>query len=134
MARPRNPSDTPDGDPPEESGLVGATAASVVEVRDEDGDLAALQIVLGDGAALLCTVWTDWSLRIDRRPDAALPDYLWPPEAYTRRPIAGGGRRIVSVRPESDEAGEPTGLEIEFEGGGRIVARSVGGELSLVTS
>ncbi len=90
--------------------------------------------MLGDGSALLCTVWTDWSLRTDRRRDAALPDYLWPPEAYTRRPIAGAGRRIVSMRPETDEAGEPIGLEIEFEGGGLITARSVGGELCLATS
>ncbi|GAB7048199.1 hypothetical protein [Catenuloplanes indicus] len=115
----------------DEFGLVGAMAEAVVEVRDEDGDLAALQIVLEDGSALLCTVWTDWSLRTDRRPDAALPDYLWPPESYTRQPVTGGGRRIVALRPETDEAGERFGLEVEFEGGHRIAARSVGGELAL---
>ncbi|MDP9799607.1 hypothetical protein J2S43_008119 [Catenuloplanes nepalensis] len=106
-------------------------AESVIEVLDEDGDLAALQIVLDDGSALVCTVWTDWSLRTDRRPDAALPDYLWPPESYTCRPLTGGGRRIVALRPETDEAGERSGLEVEFEGGHRITARSVGGDLVL---
>ncbi|GAB7040160.1 MULTISPECIES: hypothetical protein [Catenuloplanes] len=113
--------------------LAGAVAESVVEVRDEDGDLAALQIVFDDGSALLCTVWTDWSLRTDRRPDATLPDYLWPPESYTRRPVTGGGRRVVALRPETDEAGEQSGLEVEFEGGRRLTARSVGGELAVVT-
>ncbi|QKV73349.1 hypothetical protein [Amycolatopsis sp. Hca4] len=107
---------------------------AVLEIIDDDGEAEALQIALLDGTSVVCTVWTDWSLRVERRPDTELPDYLWPVDAYSRRPIVPdipeGGLEVRSLVTSADEAGTPVAADLELDGY-RISARSWGGRIVL---
>ena len=106
----------------------------MAEIADGDGNAVALQIVFVDGSSLVCTVWTDWSLRIEHRGDAEIPDYFWPTSDYSLRPlvpeIPANGLPIVSVIPELDEVGVTIGVEVELDGH-RVTATSFGGEIAI---
>ncbi|MEV5767662.1 hypothetical protein AB0L34_24270 [Micromonospora sp. NPDC052213] len=104
------------------------------ELVDGDGRPAALQIGLTDGSSVVCTVWTDWSLLLEWRPDSGVPDYLWPPEAFSREPLVAdipeGGIEVISIALENDEVGIPVQARIELEGC-VLDVQSIGGEIDV---
>ncbi|WP_328449781.1 hypothetical protein [Amycolatopsis sp. NBC_00438] len=108
---------------------VGLGVASVSEIFHRNGEAAALQVILVDGSSLVWVVWTDWSLRVERRSESGIPDYLWPEADYVRREVAGGGELAISRYHESfDKAGIRIGAELEV--GDRVIRlRSSGGDL-----
>jgi len=114
--------------------ISGFRVSAVLEIVDDEGKPAALQIALTDGSSVVCTVWTDWSLVVERRPDTEIPDYLWPMQDYSRRSIVGdipeGGLEVVSLVISADELGVQTGVTVEIAGY-RLSARSIGGEIVL---
>ncbi|QUQ68670.1 hypothetical protein JJ691_64170 [Kutzneria sp. CA-103260] len=115
--------------------LVGLKASVVSTIVDDEDDVAALQIGLVVGAFAVFTVWTDWTLRVERRADDEIPDYRWPADGYRRVPllpdIPERGVEIVSVEVETDDSGARVGVRIEFPEQW-ISVRSFGGELALV--
>ena len=114
--------------------ISGRRASAVSEIVSPDGQAVALQVAFADGSSLLCTVWTDWSLVFEQRADQGLPDYFWPVEDHSVRPIVrdipAGGLEIVSVEVSVDEVGTTMGVAIELDGH-LVAVRSFGGELEL---
>ena len=118
-------------DPREAIGLVGMAAWEIVY---EEDDVAALQIPLVDQTSLVFTVWTDWTLIIERRADIQIPDYCWPPEKFSQRNILAdmpaSGLKITSLELDFNEKGEPVRADISI-GPHRISARMFGGDLQV---
>jgi len=116
--------------------IVGLTAVSVMEIIDGEDQAAALQVIFADSSSVVCTVWTDWTLFIDRRSDAEIPDYFWPPEKHFRQLLIStppGGAKISSATPMIDEVGETVGVDLKI-GHQMVAARSLGGEIVITTS
>ncbi|MEU6236510.1 hypothetical protein [Kitasatospora sp. NPDC047058] len=114
--------------------IGGLRAREVFEVVDAEGVVEALQIVFLDNSSVVFTVWTDWSLLVDKRSDQEIPDYLWPGEEYTQRSIGldipENGLMILSVTSTVDEVGVVMGADIAVDE--HVVSvRSFGGEISL---
>ncbi|MER7952436.1 hypothetical protein ABTY59_34100 [Streptomyces sp. NPDC096079] len=112
--------------------ISGLRVREVFEVVDSEGSVEALQIVFLDNSSVVMTVWTDWSLLVDKRPDQGIPDYLWPNGEYTQRStwfdLPPDGLEILSVTPMVDEVGALMGADMVFEGR-TVSVRSVGGEI-----
>jgi len=97
------------------SAFRGLEATAVDELVHEGGAVGALQIVLADGSSVVLTVWTDWTLRIERMPGSGMPDYLWPPEAFFRRPIlAKTPGELRSLVTGVNEVGETSSADLEI--------------------
>jgi len=109
--------------------LVGETVVRVMEVADGDGDVVALQLDLISQGSYVLTDWTDWTLRVDRRPDRELPEYFWPPEDHSRRVLQedSQGSCITSVETRQDEMGEIIGAVIRMAEFGSYSVISRGG-------
>lgn len=108
--------------------VQGLEVSAVSEIVDGEGDAAALQLVFTDGSSLVCVVWTDWTMLFERLDGAGLPDYLWPPEAHSAKPLLPERSEVSSVRVVDDEIGQTMG--VDFSIGQRLVsARSFGGEI-----
>ncbi|MER5478151.1 hypothetical protein ABT026_14420 [Streptomyces sp. NPDC002734] len=103
----------------------------VAVLLDADGEPAAFQFGLPDGGSIVCTDWTDWTLRLELRADSQIPDYLWPPEEYSRSVVLAelpaDGIPVDAVRPTRNQVGELVGLDTEI-GGLRLSAKCHGGE------
>lgn len=114
--------------------IIGFRASAVLEIVDDEGKSVALQIPFVDDSSLVCTVWTDWSLHIEKRANVEIPDYFWPPESYFRRSmiqdVPEGGLEVVSLVTSADEVGVIMAVDIEVAGY-QVSARSVGGEIVL---
>ena len=117
--------------------INGAKASAVLEIVDDEGEPAALQVDLVDGSSLFCIVWSDWTLVIDHRPDVAIADYFWPPERFSAKPILTDvpetGLEVLSAVASTDEIGQVMRIDIDFDGW-RVTARSFGGEIVIATS
>ncbi|MER7672438.1 hypothetical protein ABTY61_28820 [Kitasatospora sp. NPDC096128] len=114
--------------------IKGLRVRHVFEIADADGEVEALQVVFMDGSSLVITVWTDWSMRVERRSDSEIPEYLWPTEervqAAIEREIPEDGVEVHLVQERFNEIGWLVGVEIKFSGFA-IVAESWAGNLSL---
>ncbi|MFI6446742.1 hypothetical protein [Kitasatospora sp. NPDC050543] len=114
--------------------IGGLRAREVFEVIDTEGAVEALQIVFPDSSSVVFTVWTDWSLLVDKRSVHGIPDYLWPEGEYTQRSVGfdipENGLEIRSVTPMVDEVGALMGADIAVDEH-LISVRSVGGEFAL---
>ncbi|MCG8915877.1 hypothetical protein L6E12_08765 [Actinokineospora sp. PR83] len=114
--------------------IVGRKAQVVLEVVDTTEDLLALQFVFEDKTSALFTIWTDWTLVLDTRPDDGVPDYFWPPENHAQRPLGikvpQGGLEILSVAARTNDIGELTGADITA-GPHLIALRIFAGDLAL---
>jgi hypothetical protein len=119
---------------PDPVAVGGARVDAVLEIVDEEGGAAGLQIRFVDGSSLVCTVWTDWSLRMEKRADAEIPEYFWPPAGFSHRPmiqdIPEGGLEIMSTVTSTDEFGVVMGVDVEMNGY-HVSAQSMGGEVVL---
>ncbi|HUQ59095.1 hypothetical protein [Lentzea sp.] len=110
-------------------GLPVREAAEIV--YDEDRAAVALQLTFADDSSLVCTVWTDWTLVIEKRADNRVPEYFWPPTAFSVRTILPGpDLEVVSASLSRDEVGEVMGADFLI-GGRRITVRSFGGEVDI---
>lgn len=89
---------------------------AVLEILDGDGEPAGLQLVIADGSSLILTDWTDWTLRIDELGGVELPDYFWPPEAYSAREVCSvaEGVDISRVEAKRNEVGEVVGIVLHL--------------------
>ncbi|EWC62305.1 hypothetical protein UO65_2292 [Actinokineospora spheciospongiae] len=114
--------------------IVGRRARAVLGVVDTTGDLLALQFVFEDATSAVFTIWTDWTLVLDTRPDDGVPDYFWPPEDHAQRPlgieIPPGGLEILSVAARTNDFGELAGADITA-GDHLISLRTFAGDLAL---
>lgn len=125
-----------DSDVPEPAATpwLSVRVRDVLAVLDGHGDPVALQLVADDGSSLVFTVWTDWSLRVVRRPDAEVPGFLWPAADHSQVRVglghAGGGTRIATVALARDAHGTPVRAEIPL-GGRLLTVASFGGEFAL---
>ncbi|MEV1006548.1 hypothetical protein [Streptomyces sp. NPDC049881] len=110
------------------------TVREVLAIVDEQDTAVALQFVFTDGSSLVCTAWTDWSLRADKRADAQIPDYFWPVSDYSQTPagidIPAEGAAIESVAAADDETGTLIGADFRIAGH-RVSVKSVAGEIEL---
>lgn len=108
----------------------------VLEITDEQNASAALQIVFVDGSCLVCTVWTDWSLRVEKRVDSEVPNYLWPPENYSQKSIglaiSSESTTIECLTTSSDEFGAL--MEVNFRiADHNVTVKSSAGEMEIST-
>ncbi|CAL9512620.1 hypothetical protein SUDANB171_03657 [Streptomyces sp. enrichment culture] len=120
------------GDPSIIPDISHATVLRIVEIRDLDNAVAAVQVVFSDRTALVCTVWTDWSLALKEEAHTDLPSYFWPPGDYSRARIdvclSTEESPVILRRPLFDEVGTLVGIDIageEFT----VSVESSGGEL-----
>ncbi|GAA2788065.1 hypothetical protein [Crossiella cryophila] len=112
--------------------LHGLEVVSLDLIVHNSGSTEALRIVLADGSALVCKVWTDWTLIAEHRADPVIPDYFWPPADFALEPLVPGhrweGAVITSVRTTDNEVGELYRADFEI-GGHQVCTRSYGGEV-----
>ncbi|MFD5831008.1 hypothetical protein [Lentzea sp. NPDC060358] len=109
----------------------GREVRSVAEIVHADGEAVALRIAFADGDCLVCTAWTDWTLVVEPRPDAALPDYFWPASSFTTRPLPfAAGAQVVSAAQVRDEVGQVMGADFLI-GDRRVSVRAYGGGINV---
>jgi hypothetical protein len=115
-------------------GIQGERAVDVFKILDADGELEAVQCVFLDGSSLILIVWTDWTIRADRRTDSELPNYFWPPGESARAIVeefhTETGAEIIEVRHHLNEVGELVGVDIVFAQK-TLVVRSYSGEVKM---
>ncbi|MFI9811383.1 hypothetical protein [Saccharothrix variisporea] len=108
--------------------------ATISEIVNGDGKPVALQLAVIDGSSFVCTVWTDWSLLIDRRLDQRIPDYFWPEEGFFLREasvrLPETGSQVLSSAAIKDDVGIVVGVDFRV-GEHFVTVRSIGGELTI---
>lgn len=111
--------------------LRGLTVSEIARICGSDG-LAGVQLVFVDGRCLTVTVWTDWTLLVELRSEAVVPDYLpQPGEDGTRVPLeefADSNIVINEVVPGFNEVGELMKVRFTLDNQ-QLLLRSFGGNL-----
>ncbi|NEW72803.1 hypothetical protein [Streptomyces rhizosphaericus] len=95
----------------------------------------AIELIFKESGSLDLTSGTDWTLRIEKGDWPKLPKWCYPPDEWAYRDIPALSSEVLgkihAVDKQVNGYGDLVQIELQFEGGSRIVAAS--GESLTVT-
>ncbi|MGW5448600.1 hypothetical protein [Streptomyces asiaticus] len=88
----------------------------------------AIELIFKESGSLDLTAGTDWTLRIEKGDWPKLPKWCYPPDEWAYRDVPALSSetlgKINAVEKQLNEYGDLVQVELQFEGGSRIVAAS----------